>query len=46
MIYPQQQHTFAEILGQTDTDGGLPVKRIQKKDNIITNLQNCKITIS
>ncbi|CAF1235122.1 unnamed protein product [Adineta ricciae] len=30
--YPPQQHTFAEILGQTDTDGGLPVKRIQKKE--------------
>jgi hypothetical protein len=39
--YPQQQHTFAEILGQTDIDGGLPVKRIQKKD-ISINLQNCK----
>jgi hypothetical protein len=39
--YPQQQHTFAEILGQTETDGGLPIKRIQKKD-ISTNLQNCK----
>ena len=36
-----QQHTFAEILGQTDTDSGLPVKRIQKKD-ISSNLQNCK----
>ena len=39
--YPQQQHTFAEILGQTDMDGGLPVKRIQKKD-ITTNVQSCK----
>ncbi|CAF0810608.1 unnamed protein product [Rotaria sp. Silwood1] len=34
--YSQQQHTFAEILGQTDTDGGLPIKRIQKKDNSST----------
>ncbi len=39
--YPQQQHTFAEILGQTDIDGGLPVKRIQKKE-IPSNIQNCK----
>ncbi|CAF0812197.1 unnamed protein product [Rotaria sordida] len=34
-----QQHTFAEILGQTDTDGGLPIKRIQKKDSS-SNVQN------
>jgi hypothetical protein len=37
----QQQHTFAEILGQTDTESGLPVKRIQKKE-IPSNIQNCK----
>ncbi|CAF2079934.1 unnamed protein product [Rotaria magnacalcarata] len=30
--YSQQQHTFAEILGQSETDGGLPVKRIHKKE--------------
>ncbi len=39
--YPPQQHTFAEILGQTDTDSGLPIRRIPKKE-IATNLQNCK----
>ena len=39
--YPQQEHTFAEILGQTDTEGGLPVRRIPKKE-IPTNLQSCK----
>ncbi|CAF0734648.1 unnamed protein product [Adineta steineri] len=37
--YSQQQHTFAEILGQTDIDGGLPVKRIQKKE-VPSNVQN------
>jgi hypothetical protein len=40
--YPQQQHTFAEILGQTDHESGLPVKRIPKKENP-TNVQTCKI---
>ena len=42
--YPHQQHTFAEILGQTESEGGLPIKRIQKKE-ISTNIQNCKIRI-
>lgn len=37
----QQEHTFAEILGQTGIDGSLPVKRIQKKETS-SNLQNCK----
>jgi hypothetical protein len=44
-IYSQQQHTFAEILGQNDTDSGLPVRRIPKKD-ISSNSQNCKKTFS
>jgi hypothetical protein len=42
-IYSQQQHTFAEILGQNDTDSG--VRRIPKKD-ISSNSQNCKKTFS
>jgi hypothetical protein len=43
--YPQQQHTFAEILGQTDAEGGLPIRRIPKKE-IATNSQNCKRNFS
>ena len=39
--YPQQQHTFAEILGQTEAEGGLPIRRIPKKENV-ANAQNCK----
>ena len=39
--YPQQQHTFAELLGQPETEGGLPIRRIPKKE-ISTNAQSCK----
>jgi hypothetical protein len=39
--FPHQQHTFAEILGQPDMGGGLPVKRIVKKDVPII-VQHCK----
>lgn len=35
----QQQHTFAEILGQTECENGLPIKRIQKKE-LPTSVQN------
>ena len=39
---PQQQHTFAEILGQTEMESGLPVQRIiPKKEVPTTNLQSC-----
>lgn len=37
----QQQHTFAELLGQIEGESGLPIRRIPKKE-IITNVQNCK----
>lgn len=37
----QQQHTFAELLGQTESESGLPIRRIPKKE-IATNVQNCK----
>jgi hypothetical protein len=38
---PPQQHTFAEILGQNEIEGGLPIQRVAKKDTPI-NVQHCK----